>query len=394
MKRPIVALLILASLIPSLGFAQTASSTPASPDVAVLIAGLQEQIKELQRQLDEIQRNAPLEVTTSPEFAAVNVFTQTLSRGMFSEEVKELQRVLAQNPEVYPEGIISGYFGALTELAVKRYQEANGVEAVGIVGPKTRALLNENISSSGGGGGVAQPAASPEQAVGQQNAQVPTSTPSTLAKNSSTSATTTANGIPAALVPPPPSPPASTGSYFVPGGYYNSVLTYVSEPTPSAPAPSVSTSTASSTPPEAPTPSPSPEPSSTDATGPTITSLSITPVSTTVGGAVSFSAVAEDPSGIQSITYIIRYPTDASHNPYYHRPNCNFNGVTSGTCGFGEPIDDGIQNPSLLGVYAIESVRAVDMLGNTSTYYPDGTVTNGVNVSHSLTIPGITISAP
>jgi hypothetical protein len=73
-------------------------------------------------------------------------------------------------------------------------------------------------------------------------------------------------------------------------------------------------------------------------------------------------------------------------------PNCNFNGVTVGTCAFGEPIDHARQNPSVLGDYTI-IIRAVDMLDNVAYYYPNGTVTNGVSATHNLTIPAITISA-
>jgi len=37
---------------------------------------------------------------------------------------------------------VTGYFGSLTEKAVEAFQSENSVAAVGIVGPKTRALLN------------------------------------------------------------------------------------------------------------------------------------------------------------------------------------------------------------------------------------------------------------
>lgn len=48
----------------------------------------------------------------------------------------------------------TGYFGALTEIAVKEFQSANGLEPVGVVGPQTRARI-ESVSctetESGGG---------------------------------------------------------------------------------------------------------------------------------------------------------------------------------------------------------------------------------------------------
>ncbi len=71
-----------------------------------------------------------------------------LREGMTSEEVKALQELLAADPSVYPEGIISGFFGPLTKNAVKRFQAKNGIDQLGIVGPKTRQKLNELAGDS------------------------------------------------------------------------------------------------------------------------------------------------------------------------------------------------------------------------------------------------------
>ena len=68
---------------------------------------------------------------------------KSLSIGLRGEEVKKLQEFLAQDKAIYPEGLATGYFGVLTQAAVKRWQAKNGIEAVGIVGPKTRAKFNE-----------------------------------------------------------------------------------------------------------------------------------------------------------------------------------------------------------------------------------------------------------
>lgn len=73
---------------------------------------------------------------------SVFVFTKTLRKGSSGAEVKKLQEALAAMPDVYPEGLASGYFGALTEKAVKRFQAKYGFEQIGIVGPRTRAQLN------------------------------------------------------------------------------------------------------------------------------------------------------------------------------------------------------------------------------------------------------------
>lgn len=67
----------------------------------------------------------------------------TLRRGALHDEVSTLQALLAQDRELYPEGLVTGYFGPATEAALKRFQVKYGLEPVGIVGPQTRLKLNE-----------------------------------------------------------------------------------------------------------------------------------------------------------------------------------------------------------------------------------------------------------
>lgn len=66
---------------------------------------------------------------------------RALLRGFSGDDVKTLQEWLARDKDVYPEGIVSGYYGHLTEKAVKKFQKKYGIEQVGIFGPKTRAQL-------------------------------------------------------------------------------------------------------------------------------------------------------------------------------------------------------------------------------------------------------------
>lgn len=73
-------------------------------------------------------------------------FLRALSLGSKGDDVSALQEFLSKNG-YYPEGMITGYFGKLTQSAVQRFQEdkkiaKKGVAGYGNVGPLTRAKLN------------------------------------------------------------------------------------------------------------------------------------------------------------------------------------------------------------------------------------------------------------
>ncbi len=82
-------------------------------------------------------------------------FKNELKLGSRGAEVSNLQTCLAQDPEIYPEGQITGNFGAQTKEAVIRFQEkykeailAPGglTQGTGTVSKNTRAKLNEVCS--------------------------------------------------------------------------------------------------------------------------------------------------------------------------------------------------------------------------------------------------------
>lgn len=75
-------------------------------------------------------------------------FTVDLEVGSRGTDVSELQAYLAADATLYPEGLVTGYFGVLTEAAVMRFQARYGIAQVGRVGPITRAKLNE-LGASG-----------------------------------------------------------------------------------------------------------------------------------------------------------------------------------------------------------------------------------------------------
>lgn len=82
------------------------------------------------------------------------ILERDLERGMEGDGVKLLQTWLAGDKSIYPGGLITGFFGPLTQKAVQRYQIANGIvksgspslTGFGRVGPITRASLNSRFT--------------------------------------------------------------------------------------------------------------------------------------------------------------------------------------------------------------------------------------------------------
>jgi len=118
------------------------------------IEQLKAQITALQRQLGGVIPGEPEPVpTTVPVSSECPEFSQRLYPGVSDAsaggEVTILQKMLANDPSVYPEKLITGYYGPLTEKAVQRWQTKQGVVSsgspvttgYGVVGPQTRAQI-------------------------------------------------------------------------------------------------------------------------------------------------------------------------------------------------------------------------------------------------------------
>ncbi|MBI3589112.1 MAG: peptidoglycan-binding protein [Candidatus Liptonbacteria bacterium] len=91
------------------------------------------QIQALQNQLTQLQ--------SQQSTVGSYKFLNPLKFGSTGTDVTELQkRLIAEG--VYS-GPVTGYYGALTQAAVKRYQAKHGLPQLGIVGPATRTLLNK-----------------------------------------------------------------------------------------------------------------------------------------------------------------------------------------------------------------------------------------------------------
>lgn len=120
----------------------TTTATTTVTQLQELINNLQSQIQALQEQLTQIgvQRQQVAQTITE--------IISTLKEGDRNENVKTLQALLAADSDIYPEGLITGFFGKATARAVRKFQTKHNLPQVGNVGPKTLKKLNQLLQQN------------------------------------------------------------------------------------------------------------------------------------------------------------------------------------------------------------------------------------------------------
>ena len=137
--------IIITLLLPTFLLAPTPSTSLGAGDLSSLISPLHAQIQALQTRINELE--AELGVQASASEAGIDgqtlperhvgasiplpSFIQTLSLGSRGDDVRNLQTFLSQFKDIYPEGLITGYFGPLTEKAVQRWQTKHNIVVSG-----------------------------------------------------------------------------------------------------------------------------------------------------------------------------------------------------------------------------------------------------------------------
>lgn len=90
-----------------------------------------------------------LALMVMPIISGAQTISRYLSVGSTGSDVSTLQSFLARDTTIYPQGLVTGYFGPLTRSAVMNFQARNGISQVGQVGPITLAEINRQIAMGG-----------------------------------------------------------------------------------------------------------------------------------------------------------------------------------------------------------------------------------------------------
>jgi len=113
------------------GGGQYVAKTTIKPQVAgaatqnLTLEEIQTLIVELRNQIQEIIKKLAglgIKPLTASLNNTANQITRDWKYGQSGAEVKLIQAALAKDPQVYPQGLVTGYFGDLTRAAVKRFQ--------------------------------------------------------------------------------------------------------------------------------------------------------------------------------------------------------------------------------------------------------------------------------
>ncbi|VAW32939.1 hypothetical protein MNBD_CPR01-457, partial [hydrothermal vent metagenome] len=131
------------------------SGTPETTGYGVVGPKTREKLNEIYSSFTEQPTNTNVNTTSTAKVKRL-FLTDNLYFGLKNTEVKKLQEILSKDTKIYPEGIISGYFGHLTSRAVQRFQCAYNIvcegnpwtTGYGVFGPKTRKVFNSVYESN------------------------------------------------------------------------------------------------------------------------------------------------------------------------------------------------------------------------------------------------------
>jgi peptidoglycan hydrolase-like protein with peptidoglycan-binding domain len=133
-KYIVSSLFVSALFLAPLGVAQAQTATVKS--LLEQLQALQKQVQELQSQISQTKKQ-------------IRTLRADLREGVRHEDVRDVQEILSTDESIYPEGLVTGYYGPLTKAALRRLQQRFDLKVTGEVDEETRryleALLQEKF---------------------------------------------------------------------------------------------------------------------------------------------------------------------------------------------------------------------------------------------------------
>ncbi|MEM9336808.1 MAG: peptidoglycan-binding domain-containing protein [Patescibacteria group bacterium] len=74
-------------------------------------------------------------------------FTESLEVGETNDDIAWIQKLLATDEAIYPDGIVSGFYGPKTVEAIRNLQNRFGLDPVGVIGPATQTILEAFLAA-------------------------------------------------------------------------------------------------------------------------------------------------------------------------------------------------------------------------------------------------------
>lgn len=128
---------VLTLFIVGVAFVPNAKAEELS--IAEQLQALLAQVEELNKKIAEIRGEIKV------------VLKDGLAEGMTDEDVAKIQEILATDPSLYPEGLVTGYFGPLTRKALMRFQERHQIRVTGELDEETREWFEGYLDQAYGG---------------------------------------------------------------------------------------------------------------------------------------------------------------------------------------------------------------------------------------------------
>lgn len=153
----------LLSLFTVLLFVGATPAKAQTPDIASIMARMQEIISEMQTLQSEFADLSTALAGDTPSSApavapagsvlgaATTALQEEAVYGNTNETITKIQTLLATDPLIYADGTVSGYFGPKTQDAIRNLQARFGLDPVGVVGPATAQILMEYFVAYPGG---------------------------------------------------------------------------------------------------------------------------------------------------------------------------------------------------------------------------------------------------